>query len=114
MFRQYGISPSGVIGHSSGEIAAAYAARALLMKEAIVAAYFRGLIMKHHTRSGAMAAIGMGSEAQSQVQVDNAKSLQIGQYGMMDSLQFLQHQAGIVQSHEVEVQIRSTGLNFRV
>lgn len=54
-----GITPSAVIGHSSGEIAAAYAAGALTMDEAIICAYLRGAVIKSVTRIGAMAAIGM-------------------------------------------------------
>lgn len=54
-----GITPSAVIGHSSGEIAAAYAAGSLTMDEAIICAYFRGAVIKGATRIGAMAAIGM-------------------------------------------------------
>ncbi|KAF7553842.1 hypothetical protein G7Z17_g3332 [Cylindrodendrum hubeiense] len=57
-----GIVPSAVVGHSSGEIAAAYTAGALTMTEAIVCAYLRGLATKRLTRTGKMAAVGMGSE----------------------------------------------------
>jgi acyl transferase domain-containing protein len=56
----WGINPSAVVGHSSGEIAAAYAARALTMKEAIIAAFYRGYVCKKSKLSGGMAAIGAG------------------------------------------------------
>lgn len=55
-----GIVPSAVAGHSSGEIAAAYAAGALTQTEAVLCSYFRGLAVKKLQRSGRMAAIGMG------------------------------------------------------
>ncbi|KAL2828561.1 hypothetical protein BJY01DRAFT_261540 [Aspergillus pseudoustus] len=57
-----GIAPSAVTGHSSGEIAAAYAAEAITAEEAIVIAYYRGLAVAGapRTRSGGMAAVGMG------------------------------------------------------
>ncbi|KAL4956616.1 hypothetical protein BDW69DRAFT_181394 [Aspergillus filifer] len=57
-----GISPSAAVGHSSGEIAAAYAARAMTAEEAILVAYYRGRAATHlrYSRSGAMAAVGMG------------------------------------------------------
>lgn len=60
-----GISPKAVIGHSSGEIAAAYSAGALTMSEAILAAYFRGLATQSPecSRSGGMAAVGLGKDA---------------------------------------------------
>ncbi|KAK4183707.1 lovastatin diketide synthase LovF [Podospora australis] len=57
-----GIQPNGVVGHSSGEIAGAYAAGALSAGDAIVAAYYRGAVAKQQNRPGAMAAIGLGPE----------------------------------------------------
>ncbi|KAK4675952.1 Type I Iterative PKS [Podospora pseudoanserina] len=57
-----GIHPDAVIGHSSGEIAGAYAAGVLSLSEAIIIAYYRGFIMKESVRPGAMAAVGLGSE----------------------------------------------------
>ncbi|CAJ2508142.1 Uu.00g093280.m01.CDS01 [Anthostomella pinea] len=58
-FKAVGIEPRAVVGHSSGEIAGAYAAGALSAQEAIVAAFHRGAVAKQQNRAGAMAAIGM-------------------------------------------------------
>ena len=55
-----GVKPASVVGHSSGEIAAAYAAEALTAAEAIIIAYYRGQVTKSQTRLGGMAAIGLG------------------------------------------------------
>ncbi|KAK4231078.1 putative polyketide synthase [Podospora fimiseda] len=60
-FARKDIFPDAVIGHSSGEIAAAFAAGALTKEEAIVIAYYRGFVMSRKSRKGAMAAIGLGS-----------------------------------------------------
>ena len=54
-----GIKPDAVIGHSSGEIAAAYAAGALTMREAITCAYLRGYSVDARAPLGKMAAVGM-------------------------------------------------------
>ncbi|KAH7021375.1 KR domain-containing protein [Microdochium trichocladiopsis] len=59
---EYGIRAHAVVGHSSGELAAAYAAGKLTGEEAIIAAYYRGVVSKHAKRSGAMAALGMSWE----------------------------------------------------
>jgi acyl transferase domain-containing protein len=59
LFAAAGVEPHAVVGHSSGEMAAAYAAGALTAKEAIIAAWQRGLAVKKQTRSGAMAAVGL-------------------------------------------------------
>ncbi|KAF5853676.1 hypothetical protein GGP41_006479 [Bipolaris sorokiniana] len=53
------IKPHSVLGHSSGEIAAAYAANRISRRAAIILAYYRGLVSQAATRSGAMAAIGL-------------------------------------------------------
>ncbi|KAM3547014.1 hypothetical protein ARSEF1564_000055 [Beauveria bassiana] len=58
-FKAIGVTPSAVVGHSSGEIAGAYAAGALTLEEAITAAYHRGAVAEKQNRKGAMAAIGL-------------------------------------------------------
>ncbi|KAI0440573.1 fatty acid synthase S-acetyltransferase [Xylaria telfairii] len=60
VLRSIGIEPAAVVGHSSGEIAAAYAAGALTAREAIITAHLRGAIACTQEKAGAMAAIGMG------------------------------------------------------
>lgn len=52
-----------VVGHSSGEIAAAYAARAISFREAIILSYYRGYIAKQSSSAGGMAAVGLGAGA---------------------------------------------------
>jgi malonyl CoA-acyl carrier protein transacylase/ubiquinone/menaquinone biosynthesis C-methylase UbiE len=54
-----GVKPAAVVGHSSGEIAAAYAAGALSAEQAITAAFHRGAVAKKQQRKGGMAAIGL-------------------------------------------------------
>ncbi|KAI8944142.1 hypothetical protein F4801DRAFT_600379 [Xylaria longipes] len=60
--KRLAIHPEAVVGHSSGEIAAAYAAGGLTMREAIISAYFRGYASKTSKTVGGMAAIGLGAE----------------------------------------------------
>ncbi|KAF4946648.1 hypothetical protein FGADI_11037 [Fusarium gaditjirri] len=59
-FSRLGISPAAIVGHSSGEIAAAYAAGHISMEEGIIIAYYRGYVAARKTLRGAMAAVGMG------------------------------------------------------
>lgn len=58
----WGVTPSAVVGHSSGEIAAAYAAGALTTKEAITVAFYRGYVCKKPHKKGGMAAVGIGRD----------------------------------------------------
>ena len=59
--RRVGTRPTAVIGHSSGEIAAAYACGALSLRGALLTAYYRGLVTKGISGKGGMAAIGLGA-----------------------------------------------------
>ncbi|KAL3456975.1 hypothetical protein BJX64DRAFT_296261 [Aspergillus heterothallicus] len=58
----WGIKPSSVVGHSSGEIAAAYAAGAITARSAIIIAYYRGRLAKQMEGRGAMLAVGLGRQ----------------------------------------------------
>lgn len=58
LLRAAGIEFAAVVGHSSGEISAAYAAGYLSSEDAIRIAYYRGLHVKSITRDGAMLAVG--------------------------------------------------------
>lgn len=51
---EWGIHPQAVTGHSSGEIAAAYAAGRLTPRQAIVSAYLRGTVISRSSETGAM------------------------------------------------------------
>ncbi|KAB8293815.1 hypothetical protein EYC80_009297 [Monilinia laxa] len=67
ILQRWGIKPQSVVGHSSGEIAAAYAAGFLDQATAIRAAYYRGraaVNRKHEADSDVgMLAVGLGAEA---------------------------------------------------
>ncbi|KAK3484769.1 uncharacterized protein B0T23DRAFT_54184 [Neurospora hispaniola] len=63
LLASWSVRPHGVAGHSSGEMAAAYAAGRITAAEAIVAAYFRGQAVSRNRQTGAMLAVGLGPEA---------------------------------------------------
>ncbi|KAH4115563.1 hypothetical protein HBI55_203610 [Parastagonospora nodorum] len=62
VLQYWGVRPDAVVGHSSGEIAGAYAAGAITAKAAISIAYYRGQAPPHATQVGGMAAIGLGAD----------------------------------------------------
>lgn len=62
----WGVKPSAVIGHSSGEIAAGYASGAITQAEAISIAYYRGRGTTDCHLPGSMAAVGLGRNEVSQ------------------------------------------------
>ena len=62
LLRSFNVSPSIVVGHSSGEIAAAYSIGAISAEAALKIAYFRGLLaseMEQQGQQGAMLAVGL-------------------------------------------------------
>ena len=62
LLASWSVRPSAVVGHSSGEMAAAYASGHITASEAITAAYFRGQVVSRNKQKGAMLAIGLGLE----------------------------------------------------
>lgn len=60
LFARWDIFPTVTVGHSSGEIAAAYAAGLVSAPEAIIAAFLRGYAVKNHAPVGSMLAVGLG------------------------------------------------------
>lgn len=62
VLRSWNIHPSAVVGHSSGEIAAAYTTGAITAEQAIKIAYFRGQVSKLLRTEGGMAAVGLSRD----------------------------------------------------
>ena len=72
LLHSWSVTPVAVVGHSSGEAAAAYCAGLLSAEEAIVTSYYRALALKRTltstpldqagTRAGAMMAVGLGAK----------------------------------------------------
>jgi len=62
VLRSWGVEANAVIGHSSGEIGAAYAAGLLTETQAIVSAYFRGYVVSQIRGRGAMLATALNDE----------------------------------------------------
>src|SRR5690554_3284730 len=73
LLKSWNIQPTCVIGHSSGEIAAAFAAGKLSMEQAIVAAYYRGHSIGLHTHDGAMLAVRLSAGEVEQYLVDGVE-----------------------------------------
>ncbi|KAK4141946.1 uncharacterized protein C8A04DRAFT_13698 [Dichotomopilus funicola] len=63
LLESWGVRPVATVGHSSGEMAAAYAAGLVSAEDAMIAAYYRGIVAKEVNTGGAMLAVGLGAEA---------------------------------------------------
>lgn len=65
----HGVRPSRIIGHSVGEVAAAYVSGALTLEDAITVSYHRSRLQQRCEGTGKMLAVGMGStEANTYIQ----------------------------------------------
>ncbi|KAK7962110.1 Type I Iterative PKS [Apiospora aurea] len=62
LLASWGVRPAAVVGHSSGEMAAAYASGRITAAEAITAAYCRGQLVAKNQKKGAMLAVGLGAD----------------------------------------------------
>ncbi|RAH79597.1 putative polyketide synthase [Aspergillus japonicus CBS 114.51] len=60
VLHSWNVVPMVVLGHSSGEMATAYACGAITAEGAMAAATFRGISNERSPRKGSMAAIGLG------------------------------------------------------
>jgi acyl transferase domain-containing protein/NADPH-dependent curcumin reductase CurA len=62
LWRSWGIAPDAVVGHSVGEIAAAYVAGALTLDDAVRVVYHRSRLMQRATGHGRMAAVELPAD----------------------------------------------------
>lgn len=62
LLRNWGVRPAVTCGHSSGEIAASYAAGFISAGEAITLAYYRGYVVRDINTGGSMMAVGLGAK----------------------------------------------------
>ncbi|KAK9764861.1 hypothetical protein K7432_007299 [Basidiobolus ranarum] len=81
LWKSWGVRPVAVIGHSSGEIAAAYCSGIVSLEEAMANAYYRGAFKP--TQSGKMMAVELSPE---QCQQYNMKDVSIAAINSSESL----------------------------
>lgn len=76
LYQHYGIVPDAVVGHSIGEVAAAFAAGALTLAQAVNVIYYRSQAQDRASGHGGMLAVGLGmEEAQQLVQAYEGVSI---------------------------------------
>ncbi|MBZ4411026.1 SDR family NAD(P)-dependent oxidoreductase [Myxococcus sp. XM-1-1-1] len=62
LWASWGVVPDGVVGHSIGEVGAAWASGALDTREALLTAFHRSRLQQRVAGQGAMLAVGLGPE----------------------------------------------------
>jgi epothilone polyketide synthase D len=61
-WRELGVQPDIIVGHSAGEAAAAYCAGALTLEDAVRLCHYRSLLQARTSGSGRMLAVGLSAE----------------------------------------------------
>ncbi|MFB6720823.1 type I polyketide synthase [Kribbella sp. NPDC056345] len=62
LWRTWGIEPDGIVGHSTGEVAAQYLSGVLSFEEAVKVNYYRSSLQQRATGTGRMLAVGLTPE----------------------------------------------------
>ncbi|MEC4814646.1 MAG: beta-ketoacyl synthase N-terminal-like domain-containing protein [Scytonema sp. PMC 1069.18] len=91
LWKSWGIEPSAVVGHSIGEVAAAYVAGVLSWEDAVRVVYHRGRLMQQGTGKGKMAVV--------ELSIDRAEEL-VAQYAGRLSIAAINSPTSIVLSGE--------------
>ena len=71
LLKEYGVEPDAVVGHSVGEVSAAYVAGALSLKDAVLVSYVRGTAQHNVKQVGTMVALGVNRQQAEKILVDN-------------------------------------------
>ena len=116
LFGSWGLTPDAVIGHSSGEIAAAYAADNISLRDAIVTSYYRGLVLgtASHDLPGAMCAVGLDHHEAETLIHDYAGRVQIAAVNSATSCTLSGDRDAIKEIVEVLVQKKTFCRELRV
>ncbi|EEP93157.1 type I polyketide synthase [Yersinia kristensenii] len=107
LWKSYGIEPEGVIGHSLGEVAAAYAAGALTLEQAVEIIYQRSRILNLAIGKGSMLAVGLTLQSAELLIADVADKVSIAAVNGPESITLSGDQSALdslirsLESHDV-------------
>ncbi|WP_068136335.1 type I polyketide synthase [Roseimaritima ulvae] len=77
LYEHYGIRAAGAVGHSIGEVAAAYAAGSLTLEQAVQVIYYRSQAQSRAAGQGGMLAVGL-SQQQALELIEDYEGVSIG------------------------------------
>ena len=106
--RRLQLNPCAVVGHSSGEMAAAYAAGAISFEDALASAYYRGLFVSEAIRGGtikgSMLAVGLDAakteEFIAQVPEDEFGTVMVACHNSPSSVTVSGDEAAVIHLHK--------------
>ncbi|MGD8911797.1 MAG: type I polyketide synthase [Candidatus Thiodiazotropha sp.] len=74
LLRSWGVVPSAIVGHSVGEVSAAYISGALSLEDAVCVSYHRSRLQQTAAGQGKMLAVGIGAD-QAEVLIEDKRHL---------------------------------------
>ena len=77
LWRSWGVTPSAVVGHSMGEVAAAHVAGALSLSDAMRVICARSVLLQRASGAGTMALIGLGVDETTRRISDRATAVSV-------------------------------------
>ncbi|KAF9773476.1 hypothetical protein IL306_008699 [Fusarium sp. DS 682] len=86
LLASWSVRPAAVVGHSSGEIAAAYASGYITAAKAITVAFLRGQTVSENKQKGAMLAVGIGHNKILEYLQDKQESIKVAAINSPDSV----------------------------
>ncbi|MFF4214143.1 type I polyketide synthase [Streptomyces sp. NPDC001796] len=103
LWRSWGIEPDGVVGHSTGEVAAQYLAGVLGFEDAVKVNYYRSSLQQRATGTGRMLAVGMTPETLNQAVADAGPLVSVAAVNSPTAVT-LAGDAGILQSMAAQLE----------
>ncbi|MFP4597433.1 MAG: beta-ketoacyl synthase N-terminal-like domain-containing protein, partial [Persicimonas sp.] len=86
LWRSWGVTPDLIIGHSIGEVGAAYACGALSLEETLTVAYHRSRLQARTAGQGTMLAIGLGADEAADYVAPHADEVAIAAINSRDAV----------------------------
>lgn len=121
VLNSWGLKPDAVVGHSSGEIAAAHAGGFISLRDAIVNAYYRGLVSsrgpcesKPTPAKGAMCAVGVSEDEARQLLQNFADRIQLAAVNSPKSCTLSGDRQAIEELVDIEREVFVRGLRLDV
>lgn len=113
LLKEQGVTPSAVAGHSVGEIAAAWAAGALDLDQAICVIYARSQVQELTRGTGRMAVVGLSVTAAQEILVELGEEENVEIAGI-NSPNNVTLSGGLDSLMNIQAQLESRGIFFRL
>ena len=110
LWRTIAVRPSAIVGHSSGEIAAAFAAGFLSLRDAVICAFYRGQLCSTLQRRGAMCAVSASYKTCSDLIVPYDGKIEIAAINASTSITLSGDDASI---SDICAKLKKNALNVR-